>query len=266
MNLWSCLLWDANDSLNRLWPSFLNPTFSAYNILHGVFDFNQTPLAPPGCKVLPHENLNQRKNWATHGINGWYIVCAREGYWCYWVYVKSTPGECLLNRVNFSPQHTKIPFMSFTKSATKAATNLNKVLKTNSPATLLPHIGSHNLQALKDLTTIFNKTAKIPTSSLRVIPTMVPRPICDPTPESNPPSPSLRVKKPNLITPPLSPRPHNARAPRMPTPITPEKERPNRYPTRTTTYKAFDIKLLIEATTHSTTSLAFSINEPLQLR
>ena len=37
--------------------------------LLGKFNFNTTPLAPPGNQVLPHENPSKRGSFAPHGID-----------------------------------------------------------------------------------------------------------------------------------------------------------------------------------------------------
>ena len=55
------LLWDrlppqATITLNMLRSSLRNPKFSAYMALEGAFDYNKTPLAPPGTKFVIHEN------------------------------------------------------------------------------------------------------------------------------------------------------------------------------------------------------------------
>ena len=193
MHLWCRLLRDANDTLNMLRPYCLNITLSPYNMLHSAFDFNRTSLSPRGCKFLLHENPNQLKRWETHGINGWYLNRAREWYRCYRVYFPSKQGERLIIKVEFFPQHTKIPLISSTVAATKAATNPIKVLNTEIPATPFPHIGSPKVLELKDIATVFNETAKTQKTFPRVIPTFVTCPLPAPKPESNPPSPSPRV-------------------------------------------------------------------------
>ena len=48
---WDRLLQQAEITLNLLRASRRFPSLSAYNAIHGVFDFNKTPLAPPGTKV-----------------------------------------------------------------------------------------------------------------------------------------------------------------------------------------------------------------------
>jgi hypothetical protein len=42
-------------------PSRRHPQISAYAILEGMFDFNKTPLAPPGTKIVTHEKPAQRR-------------------------------------------------------------------------------------------------------------------------------------------------------------------------------------------------------------
>ena len=49
MNLWDQLLPQVVLTLNLLGQSNLTPTVSAYQYVHGVFDYNKMPLAPMGC-------------------------------------------------------------------------------------------------------------------------------------------------------------------------------------------------------------------------
>jgi hypothetical protein len=58
--LWDNLVKQANITLNLLRASCLNPKLSAYAQLHGSFDFNRTPLAPPGTKVVIHVKPDKR--------------------------------------------------------------------------------------------------------------------------------------------------------------------------------------------------------------
>ena len=48
LHLWDRLIPHATLTLNLLRPSRLNPRLSAEAQLNGAFDFNRTPLAPPG--------------------------------------------------------------------------------------------------------------------------------------------------------------------------------------------------------------------------
>jgi hypothetical protein len=52
LQLWNRLAPHVETLLNMLRPLRIDPTQSAYEALHGPYDWNQFPLAPPGCKVV----------------------------------------------------------------------------------------------------------------------------------------------------------------------------------------------------------------------
>jgi hypothetical protein len=54
LNLWDEILYQAIITLSLLCASRINPWLSAYAQVHGAFNFNHTPLAPPGTRVLVH--------------------------------------------------------------------------------------------------------------------------------------------------------------------------------------------------------------------
>ena len=54
LSLWDKLILQAELTLNLLRLSRINPNLSPYAQLNGNFDFNRTPIAPPGLKVLTH--------------------------------------------------------------------------------------------------------------------------------------------------------------------------------------------------------------------
>ena len=73
LHLWCRLIPYAALTLNLLRQSNVNSNLSAYAQVHGNFDFNKTPLAPPGCRILSFESPTQRATWSPHGVDGWYI-------------------------------------------------------------------------------------------------------------------------------------------------------------------------------------------------
>jgi len=90
MSDWDLLLPQAEMTVNMLRGSKVNPFMSAYQQLHGKYDFEHNPIAPPGIKVLVHEKPNQRSSWAPHGVEGWYVGPAMQHHRCYDVLVKVT--------------------------------------------------------------------------------------------------------------------------------------------------------------------------------
>jgi hypothetical protein len=57
LHLWDWLVPQAIQTPNLLRASRRHPQLSSSAHLHGAFDFNRTPLAPPGIKVLIHDKL-----------------------------------------------------------------------------------------------------------------------------------------------------------------------------------------------------------------
>lgn len=68
MHLWCRLLPLATTTLNLLRPSRVNPKLSAEEFLNGVFDYNKTPISPPGCKVLKQEVKEQQNPFSSFPI------------------------------------------------------------------------------------------------------------------------------------------------------------------------------------------------------
>ena len=66
--------------MNLLQTSITKPRLSAYVQIFGTFDFNATPIAPPGKKIIAHEKPNQCSTWGKHGVSVWCIISALEHY------------------------------------------------------------------------------------------------------------------------------------------------------------------------------------------
>ena len=73
----------------------------AYVQIFGQFDFNATPMAPLGTKIIVHEKTAQRAKWSKHGVAGGYIVPALEHYRCYKVFVTETRSEIIVDVMVF---------------------------------------------------------------------------------------------------------------------------------------------------------------------
>jgi hypothetical protein len=69
IHLWDRLIPQAVITLNLLRQSRINPKLSAHAQLNGLFDYNKTPLAPPGTKVIIREKMDRRGSWSPHGLN-----------------------------------------------------------------------------------------------------------------------------------------------------------------------------------------------------
>jgi hypothetical protein len=80
LKLWDKLLPQGTLMLNLLRKSRINPLMAAYAQLNGHFDFNRTPLAPPGTRVIAHEKPDQWVTWDPHGVDGYYVGTSLDNY------------------------------------------------------------------------------------------------------------------------------------------------------------------------------------------
>ena len=144
-------------TLTVLRPSRKKPTLSAHAQLHGQFDFNATPFAPPGTTFIVHQKIAIRQSWAPQVKDGWYIDRAKDHYCCYNIYVPETWAVIQLDTVEFLPHNSKMPFRSLTENATIAATELIHALCNPAPAAPYAHIGNAQMQALEQLAENFQR-------------------------------------------------------------------------------------------------------------
>ena len=79
---WDRLTYQAQLTLNLLRNSRVMLQLSAYSYLHGVYDFNQCPLAPPGVQVIAHTKNKVLSVWGFHSQDGWTIGPSPNHYRC----------------------------------------------------------------------------------------------------------------------------------------------------------------------------------------
>ena len=154
-NLWCRLIPQAVITLNLMRPSRLHPKLSAYAHIHGEFDYNRTPLAPPGSQVLVHEKPKQRGSWDDHGLRGWYMEPAMAHYRCYTCYIPATNGERISDTVEFFPHVAPMPQQSSRDQAIQAIRDLIHTIRNPTPATPFPTFGPTHTTALSQLADIF---------------------------------------------------------------------------------------------------------------
>jgi len=173
-------------TLNLLRTFQINPCLLAWSQVHGTFDFNRTPLEPPGTRVLVHEKPLLRGTWSPHGVDGWYLGPATLHYRCYRVWILETTLERIADTVVWFPTKVSMPKSSST-DAIAAARNLTYALLHPSPASPLSPISDSQHAALQQLSTISieitdQSPAKISTPTTVTTPTIPPGfeplPIC----------------------------------------------------------------------------------------
>ena len=127
LDLWCSLLPHAEITLNMLRTSNLTPNISAYTELHGEFNYDKTPILPPGLKLIIHEKPSQRKTWSPRGTEGWYLGPALNHYRCHRVFCTKTQAERITETINIIPDaHT--PQISLPEAAIIATEKLTETL------------------------------------------------------------------------------------------------------------------------------------------
>jgi hypothetical protein len=80
--------------------------------LVGNFDFNRTPIAPPGVRVIVHEKPDKRTSWSPHGVDGWYVGPALDSYRCYTVWIWDTIDRSAIDTLSWFPTKVTMPISS----------------------------------------------------------------------------------------------------------------------------------------------------------
>jgi hypothetical protein len=171
LHLWDRLLPQALLTLNLLRASHLNPRLSAQAMIHGAFDFNRTPLAPPGTRVLVHEKPTVRGTWAPHAVDGWYIGPAMHHYRCYNVWIWETASERIADTLAWFPTKVTMPVHSSADTALAAARDLTQALLHPAPASALAPLSDQQYLALRQLAAIFTTGTNNDPSNAAIITT-----------------------------------------------------------------------------------------------
>ena len=139
-------------------------TFSIYQI-NGSFNFNATPLSPPGTKVLVYETPSTRRSWSPHGLGGWYVGPAMDHYRCFRCFTPKTGSERIAETVQFFPQQVRMPSTSSQDAAIKAIHDLTHAIKYPTAATPTLLLGDEKTHALETLARVFNSAISQPEPS-----------------------------------------------------------------------------------------------------
>jgi len=206
---WDRLLPQATLTLNLLRSSRIHPSLSAHASLFGNFDFNRTPLAPPGTRIVAHSSSDTRPPFGEHGKVGWYIGPSLEHYRCYKCYFTDTLAERDVLKVDFFPEKHPFPKLTRDDYLQQTAEDMLHLLQNPPSTTAAPH------DPLEFGSPILNAYAKVADILRRAVPTAAAPPVS--TNQLSPPiatDPLPRVLSPPVATPPISP-------PTLPTPEPP---------------------------------------------
>jgi hypothetical protein len=160
LELWDKLIPQSVITLNLLRRSRINPQLSAYAQVFGAFDFNKTPLAPPGTQVLVHEKPIVRQSWDPRAIDAWYIGPAMKHYRRYRVWIWNTRSERVADTLTWFPTRVIMPTISSLDLAMAAANDFIKALQHPAAGSPLAPATDSQVGALKQLADIFQDCTK----------------------------------------------------------------------------------------------------------
>eukprot|EP00957_Ditylum_brightwellii_P101893 7766170-Ditylum_brightwellii.AAC.1 len=134
---------------------------SAHTYLFGNFDFNATPLAPPGTKVVVHKKTGNRRSWQYHGAAGWSAGYSPDHYRCLCCFMPDTVTEIDADTAHLIPHNTLIPAFSDKDALEQAVMDVLHLLK-NPSNTNIPTIFLKAPQFRVHVATLLNYWAEKP--------------------------------------------------------------------------------------------------------
>lgn len=203
---WDRLLDQSEVTLNLLRNSRMNPNLSAYAYLFGNFNFNATPLAPPGTKAQVQLKVGQRGSWSFHTENGWYVGRSPNHYRCVNCYIPSTHKTRHADTVKFFPKVIPFPSVTLEDFLRQATSDILAILQ-NPPSIPSLQCGDKTQEAVIQIAQLLNRSVPIPPLNLPSPPPPVPSPRVV-TPQITTQS-STNTSKPAFSKPAFSPRVQN---------------------------------------------------------
>ena len=162
---WDRLVLQGVLTLNLLRNARSNPKLSAWAYLFGPFNYNKTPLAPPGIKIMIHNKVEKRDSWGMRSSEGFYVGPALSHYRCITGFKSDTKREVVTDTVSFLPHKIPVPSMGLNDYLHQALDDILELLK--NPPSNLPSIaaGCTTKQAVRDIAEILKQTITIPISN-----------------------------------------------------------------------------------------------------
>ena len=156
---WDRMIYQVVITLNLLMSARINPKLSAYAYIFRGFNSNNTPIAPPGTKLIAYDKPNKRASWAPNEEECWYIVPSLDHYICVNCYFLRTRVERNVDTVTFVPCAVPFPAVKTDDLLKQAALDIISIL-TNPP--------SSTTVTLKDGDEVKNALLKIAQSLHRI--------------------------------------------------------------------------------------------------
>ena len=98
---WDVLLPQAELTVNLLRQAAIKPSISAWECINGPFNFDATPMGPPGSRALIHAKPATCRSWDYRSHDGYYIGPALNHYRCYALLKKESQAIVISDTICF---------------------------------------------------------------------------------------------------------------------------------------------------------------------
>ena len=160
---WDRLIPQAVMTLNMLRSARINPKISAYASIFGEFNFNATPLLPPGTQIVAHRTPEDRATWDINGEIGWYVGPSLHHYRCVKCYFPKTRRVKDIQKLEILPHNIPIPEVNMNDFLHQATGDILAILQTPPSTTALSlEAGDPTRNALEKIATILQRKVTIP--------------------------------------------------------------------------------------------------------
>jgi hypothetical protein len=177
-NQWDLLLPQAELTVNLLRQSTMFPTMSAWEHLNGPYNFDATPMGPPGCRIISHAKGSTRRSYDFRGNSGFYVGPSLEHYRCYKVVKSSTQHTVVCDTVVFQHPTLSCPELSPEDRIIHCLRALTKAIKSDRS----PDSTQAQLLAIESLRAIFTPSRPAPTAIISTSTAIPSPPIAAPRP------------------------------------------------------------------------------------
>ena len=156
--LWDKIINQAQDTLNMLRISRVNPKLSGFHVLEGQHDYNRVPFGPPGTRTTIINPPELRTSWGPRALDAWYAGPSWLHYRCMHFQIPSTGGYRTSAQYKLYPQHIGVPQETPMDRPVKIAATLTQAIQAvmKRPTS---NAGRHT-QALERLAQIFAQTTE----------------------------------------------------------------------------------------------------------
>ena len=177
--LWDKLLNFAETTINLLRPYGPDPQISAYEGIHGPYDFNAHPLLPIGSKCLVYQPRKTLTAWQNRGLLGYYLGPSLKHYRCHLVYIIDTAAIRTVETLTIFPDKVRLPGSSRADVFMK---DLKSLAKDYFTSTNNKEKQREIMNTMKDLMKTINNN---PHSAETILEQDLHNPYIDPTPTEN---------------------------------------------------------------------------------